>query len=82
MNLKSAYKILRFFDTHIDIFHTQKFLRLNSTFCKLLMHMRKKLYLPTFSNILQKVKSYLFFEYTFILHFFLFLLKFHNKYKI
>jgi hypothetical protein len=47
--------ILLVFDTHIDIF--QEFLGHNSTFCNLKMQMRKNY---TFSNILQKVKSYFF----------------------
>jgi hypothetical protein len=41
----NQHKILRFFDTHIDIFHEKKFLRHNSTFCILKMQMRKKLYI-------------------------------------
>jgi hypothetical protein len=38
-------KILRFFDTHIDIFQQKKILGHNSTFCNLKMQMRKKLYI-------------------------------------
>ncbi len=49
--------ILRFFDTHVDSFNKKKFLCHNSTFCNLKVQMRKNW---TFSNILQKVKSYLF----------------------
>ena len=41
----NQHKILRFFDTHIDIFQEKKFLGHNSTFCNLKMQMRKKLYI-------------------------------------
>ena len=56
-NLKSAWNSA-FFYTHIDIFQEKKFLGHNSTFCNLKMQMRKKN--CTFSNILQKVKTYFF----------------------
>ncbi len=46
-----------FFYTHIDIFQEKKFLGHKSTFCNLKMQMRKN---STFSNILQKIKSYFF----------------------
>ncbi len=39
------HKILRFFDTHIDIFQQKIFWGHNSTFCNLKMQMRKKLYI-------------------------------------
>ncbi len=38
----NQHKILRFFDTHIDIFQEKNFLGHNSTFCNLKMQMRKK----------------------------------------
>jgi hypothetical protein len=41
----NQHKILRFFDTHIDIFQEKNFLGHNSTFCNLKMQMRKKLYI-------------------------------------
>ncbi len=41
----NQHKILRFFDTHIDIFQEKIFLGHNSTFCNLKMQMRKKLYI-------------------------------------
>jgi hypothetical protein len=50
----NQHKILRFLDTHIDIFQEKNVLGHNSTFCNLKMQMRKN---GTFSNILQKVKS-------------------------
>ena len=40
----NQHKILRFFDTHIDIFQEKNFLGHNSTFFNLKMQMRKKLY--------------------------------------
>ncbi len=52
----NQHKILRFFDTHFDI-KKKKFFGHNSTFCNLKMQMQKNC---TFSNILQKVKSYFF----------------------
>jgi hypothetical protein len=55
--IRNQHKILRVFDTHIDICQEKKFLGHNSTFCNLKMQMRKNC---TFSNILQKVKSYFF----------------------
>ncbi len=53
----NQHKILRVFDTHIDIFQEKIFLGHNSTFCNLKMQSEKNY---TFSNILQKVKSYFF----------------------
>ena len=53
----NQHKILRFFYTHIVIFQEKIFWGHNSTFCILLKQMRKNC---TFSNILQKVKSYFF----------------------
>jgi hypothetical protein len=41
----NQHKILRFFDTHFDIFQEKIFLGHNSTFCNLKMQMRKKLYI-------------------------------------
>ncbi len=41
----NQHKILRFFDTHIDIFQEKKCLGHYSTFCNLKMQMRKKLYI-------------------------------------
>ncbi len=41
----NQHKILRVFDTRIDIFHEKFFLGHNSTFCNLKMQMRKKLYI-------------------------------------
>ncbi len=41
----NQHKILRFFDTHIDIFQVKNFLGHNSTFWILKMQMRKKLYI-------------------------------------
>ncbi len=41
----NQHKILRFFDTHIDIFQEKNFLGRNSTFGNLKMQMRKKLYI-------------------------------------
>ncbi len=41
----NQHKILRVFDTHIDIFQEKIFLGHNSTFCNLKMRMRKKLYI-------------------------------------
>ncbi len=52
----NQHKIQRFFYTHTDIFQEKNFLGHNSTFC-ILLQMRKNC---TFSNILQKVKSYFF----------------------
>ncbi len=51
------HKILHVFDTHNDNFQEKFCLGHNSTFCNLKMQMRKNC---TFSNILQKVKSYFF----------------------
>ena len=50
----NQHKILRFFDTHIDIFQEKNFLVHNSTFCNLKMQMRKKLYID---KLYAKVKS-------------------------
>jgi hypothetical protein len=41
----NQHKILRFFDTHIDIFQENFFWGHSSTFCNLKMQMRKKLYI-------------------------------------
>ncbi len=41
----NQHKILRFFDTHIDIFQEKKFVGPISTFCNYKMQMRKKLYI-------------------------------------
>ncbi len=41
----NQHKILRFFDTHIDIFQVKKFLGQNSTICNLKMQMRKNWYI-------------------------------------
>ncbi len=49
-------KILRFFDTHIDIFQEKIFLGPISTFCYLKMQMRKKLYI--FKHFAKSKKSF------------------------
>jgi hypothetical protein len=73
----NQHKILRFFDTHIDIFQEKNFLGHNSTFCNLKMQMRKKLYI--FKHF-AKSKKLFFCQY---LSFSVwFLLKFQKKYKI
>jgi hypothetical protein len=41
----NQHKILRFLDTHIDIFQEKFFLGHNSTFYNIKMHMQKKLYI-------------------------------------
>ncbi len=73
----NQHKILRFFDTHIDIFQEKKILGHNSTLCNLKMQMRKKLYI--FKHF-AKSKNLFFCQY---LSFSVwFLLKFQKKYKI
>jgi hypothetical protein len=51
----NQHKILRFFDTHIDIFQEKKFWDIIALFVILKCKCEKNC---TFSNILQKVKSY------------------------
>ncbi len=71
------HKILRFFDTYIDIFQEKIFLGHNRTFCNLKMQMRKKLYI--FKHF-AKSKKLFFCQY---LSFSVwFLLKFQKNYKI
>ncbi len=73
----NQHKILRVFDTHIDIFPEKIFLGHISTFCNLKMQMRKKLYI--FKNF-AKSKKLIFCQYLSISVWFL--LKFQKKYKI
>ncbi len=73
----NQHKILRVFDTHLDIFKEKKFLGHNSTFCNLKMQMRKKLYI--FKHF-AKSKKLFFCLYLSISVWFL--LKFPKKYKI
>ncbi len=73
----NQHKILRFFDTHIDIFQEKIFLGHNSTFCYLKMQMRKILYI--FKHF-AKSKKWFFCQYLSFSEWFL--LKFQKKYKI
>ncbi len=73
----NQHKILRVFDTHIDIFQEKKCLGHNSTFCNLKMQMRKKLYI--FKHFAKSKKLFLC-QYLSISVWFL--LKFQKKYKI
>jgi hypothetical protein len=52
----NQHKILRYFDTHIDIFQEKNCLGHNSTFCNLKMQMRKKLYI--FKNFAKSKKLF------------------------
>ncbi len=73
----NQHEILRFFDTHIDIFQEKNFLGHNSTFSNLKMQMQKKLYI--FKHF-AKSKNLFFCQY---LSFSVwFLLKFQKKDKI
>ncbi len=73
----NQHKILRVFDTHIDIFQENFFFGHNSTFCNLKMQMRKKLYI---FNHFAKSKKLFFCQYLSISMWFL--LKFQKKFKI
>ncbi len=73
----NQHKILRFFDTHIDIFQEKFFLGHNSTFWILKMQMRKKLYI--FKHF-AKSKKLLFCHYLSFSEWFQ--LKFQKKFKI
>ncbi len=73
----NQHKILRVFDTYIDIFQEKIFLGHNSTFCNLKMQMRKKLYI--FKHF-AKSKKLFFCQYLSISVWFL--SKFQKKYKI
>jgi hypothetical protein len=53
--IRNQHKILRFFDTHIDIFQEKFFWVITALFAFLKCKCEKNC---TFSNILQKVKSY------------------------
>ncbi len=70
-------KILRVFDTHVDICQEKFFLGHNSTFRNLKMQMRKKLYIFKY---FAKSKKLFFCQYLSISVWFL--LKFQKKYKI